>query len=461
MRPSSKLGWKTSAPFLTLWLALAAAPNLAHAQANGALHAALGASDDWKISGSVRLRYEGIGDQFRPSPAPEQDELLSVRTTLFAQYGRGPVRVGGEVFDSRAFWEDQLSTAGSNEVNTLELVQAYVSVDLGRPSTTLTAGRFTMDEGSRRLVARNGFRNTTNSFTGVRLDWTSKGESARLFWTMPQYRRPDGIDDIRHDRIQLDRESTDVQLFGASYTRKAFGGTAQTYLYRLDEQDSLRVATRDRRLVTFGGRLFRAPKSGLYDWDLEAVYQTGEARATARATDVTDLDVSAHLVHLEVGRTLDGPSAQRWSVQADLASGDKGKPGKLGRFDTLFGARRGDFGPTSLWGPVQRANLRSVGARYEVTPDPRWDFMVAARGLWLDQPRDSFALTGVRDPSGRSGRYAGVQAETRVRYWLKPKTLRLEGGAAWLAKGSFLQDAPNAPPTGNARYGYMELNYTF
>jgi hypothetical protein len=425
--------------------------------------AAAEAPDGWTVTGSFRVRYEVIGDQFRPAPAARNDDFLSLRTTLFATYAHGPLSLGAELIDSRGYLQGRNSTVGTSEIDALELGQAYVSLDVagaGVPGR-LTAGRFTMDDGSRRLIARNRFRNTINAFTGVRLDLRKGADEARLFWTMPHQRRPSDADDIRDDAVQWDRESPDLQFFGGAYSHAYDRAAAvEVYAYGLREVDSARVATRNRRLLTSGVRLSRTPTLGAVDYDLEAAYQTGETRASTRPTDRTDLDVSAWFVHAEVGRTFQAPWSPRVALQLDLGSGD-GSGSKYGRFDTLFGARRGEYGPTSLWGAVQRSNLRSPAVRVEVKPDPRWDAFAAVRGLWLDSRTDSFAATGVRDPSGRSGRFAGVQAEARARYWLVPKAVRLEAGAAWLFEGRFLETAPNAPRAGDARYGYADVTFTF
>ena len=431
------------------------------------LYEALGSPADWKISGTFRVREEAVADQFRPAPVPGSDHFLSLRTTLFAEYSQGPLHFGAELFDSRGYGERPSSSVGTTEVNALELGQAYVAVDLGdgggpaRPGT-LTVGRFTMDDGSRRLVARNQFRNTINAFTGARLDWRGPRDAVRLFWTMPQIRQPDSTDGVRDNVIRWDRESPNLQFFGGSYTRQGvLGGSLEIYGYGLLERDSARLATRNRRLFTPGVRLYRAPKSGALDYELEGIYQAGHERGSTRPTDLADLRVAAHFVHAEAGRTFRAPWTPRVALQYDQASGDHGEPGEFTRFDTLFGARRGEYGPTSLWGAVQRANLRSPALRLEVTPNRRWDGFVAVRGLWLDSATDSFAATGVRDPKGRSGRFAGEQLEGRARYWLVPRFARLEAGAAWLDKGRFLKDAPNAPQDGDSRYGYVELDLTF
>ncbi|MDE2486444.1 MAG: alginate export family protein, partial [Alphaproteobacteria bacterium] len=374
----------------------------------------------------------------------------------------GPLRVGGELFDSRGYLERPNSSVSTAEVNALELGQAYLAWDYGGPGDAVAAGRFTMDDGSRRLIARNLFRNTINAFTGVRLDWRGEKDAARLFWTMPQIREPDDAQGIRANRIRWDHESLDQQFFGGSYTHALAGGASvEIYGYGLTERDSPGRPTRNRRLFTTGVWVYRAPRPGRLDYEIEAIYQTGRERRSTRPTDLQDLQVGAYFVHAEIGRRFRAAWSPRLALQYDQASGDDGRPGHYGRFDTLFGARRGEYGPTSLWGAVQRANLRSPGVRLEVRPDRRWDGFAAVRGLWLDSPTDSFAATGVQDPSGRSGRFAGEQAEVRARYWLVPKAVRLEAGTAWLFKGRFLKDAPNAPKDGDSRYAYVDATCRF
>ena len=56
---------------------------------------------------------------------------------------------------------------------------------------TVQLGRLTMDLGSRRLVARNRFRNNTNAFTGVDWKWQSElGWDFRAFYVLPVQRLP-------------------------------------------------------------------------------------------------------------------------------------------------------------------------------------------------------------------------------------------------------------------------------
>ena len=434
----------------------------------GPLAEAVGAPDNLTISATVRARLEGIDGQFRPTAA-RNDSMFSLRTTLAAEYDAGPVRFGGELWDARAYGEAANSSVSTSDVNALELVQAYLKVELGDWSKggkggkgLLTAGRFTMDIGSRRLVARNRFRNTTNAFTGANLEWTGRGgERLQAFWAMPQIRRPDDTAGLQDNRVKWDLETTAVQFFGAHATLPhVLGGTLEGYGFRLAERDGANRPTRNRRLWTTGLRLFAKPASAKWDHDVEAAYQFGTAHRSTGPGDVTDLDVSAWFAHVEAGYSLAAPWKPRVAGMFDAASGDSGKAGHYRRFDTLFGARRFDFGPTALYGALGRFNIISPGLRLEVTPTKQTDALVTYRALWLENPRDAFASTSVKDATGASGRFAGHQVDARVRHWIVPDLLQAETGGAVLFKHGALRDAPNAPPTGNTVYGYFDLTLT-
>lgn len=413
-----------------------------------------------EIEASIRARVEGIDGQFRPNTADTGALLL--RTQISAEYKAGPVRIGGEIQDARVYFDRQPSSIGTTEVDTLEPVQAYVIGEIGEKAE-LQVGRMTMDWGSRRLVSRQNFRNSTNAFTGVRFDWRPSNEnSITLFWTMPQDRLPNDREGILDNEVELNRERLDQQFFGARALTSDLvaGASLESYLYRLVEDDAPDFATRNRRLWTGGFRLLKTPSAGAADFEVEAIWQQGRTRASAAAIDQTDLNVNAYFVHAGIGRTF----AARWSPRVvlsyDRASGD-GRSSSYGRFDTLFGARVFEYGPSSLYGPIGRANLSSPEARLEVKPNKRWDGYFAVRPLWLEDATDTFSSTGLRDASGTTGRYAGTQFDLRVRHWLKPDRVRLSVGAAVLAKGNFLRNAPRAPDNGNTHYGFTEITYSF
>lgn len=413
-----------------------------------------------QIEGSFRARAEVIDGQFRPATA--DTGALFLRFLLRAEYDAGPVRVGAELQDARVYFERRPSSIGTTEVDTLEPIQAYLVGELGE-NMRVQVGRMTMDWGSRRLVSRQNFRNSTNAFTGARLEWQpNKSDGVTLFWTMPQDRLPNDPDGVLGNKIKLNRERLEQQFFGArAYKGNLMGSiNLEVYLYRLAERDAPNFATRNRRLWTSGLRLLKTPHEGALDFEAEAALQRGTTRASAAAADRNDLDVSAYFIHASVGRTFAAPWSPRLVLSYDRATGD-GRGASYGRFDTLFGARVFEYGPSSLYGPVGRANLDSPEARLEVKPNKRWDGYIAARPLWLENAADGFASTGLRDATRLSGRYAGTQVDTRARFWLSPNKVRLSAGAALLAKGGFLRNAPKAPENGNTHYGYMEVTYGF
>jgi len=424
------------------------------------------AQGPWTISGSSRLRYEVIDGQTRPG-ANARDDLISLRTTLQAEYKADRLRLVGEVYDSR-IWEAEAGTpVGTNEVNTLEVVQAYAALDVPDPfgagsSATVQAGRFTLNLGSRRLIAADDYRNTTNGYTGVRLDAQWPGVlRATAIYVMPQVRLPDDIDSVLDNDTGLDRESDDLQLWGGMVSGKlpAALGVLEGSWFHLEEKDRPDLATRDRSLDTVSLRLIRDPAPGAWDYEAEVIGQTGTVRASV-APAAPVLDVSAGFAHLEAAYSFDHPWRPRLAAEFDYASGDDAG-GSYGRFDTLFGMRRADLAPAGLYNAIGRTNLVTPGLRLELTPSRRWDAFLAYRGLWLASAQDAFSTTGVRDPSGKSGRFAGTQLEGRVRYWLVPKTLRFELNGVWLDKGRFLKTAPNATTTGDSHYLSASITASF
>jgi hypothetical protein len=430
------------------------------------LQAAIGDPQDFKLSGSVRLRYETLDGQPRIG-LRSHDEQVALRSTFFAEYRSDPIRIGAEIYDSRVYLDKAGSAVSANEVNALELVQAYVGLDLkdalgNGSSASLQAGRMTLNLGSRRLVAADDYRNTTNGYTGLRGDFrTSGGTTGTLIYMLPQIRLPDDLPSIAKSRVRWDRESFDLRLWGGTVARpKVIGNvTGEVSYYRLQERDSPSRATRNRDLHTIGARAIRDPKPGSWDFEAEGIYQFGHIRS-GLATTAPTLSVDAWFVHLDAGYTFPGPAKVRVSVEYDRASGD-GPGSRFGRFDTLFGMRRADLAPAGIYNAIGRANISSPGVRLEAAPGKRFDVFAVYRAMWLAERTDAFSTTGVRDTSGLSGSFAGHQIESRLRYWLVPGFLRGELNGVWLAKGRFLETAPNAPRTGDTHYLATGLTATF
>ena len=413
-------------------------------------------ADGLQLGLAARLRYETIAGQARAG-FNERDDLLNLRTVATAEYRNGPVRAVAELWDSRAYLADRGTPLTTGEVDAVELVQAFVEVK-PRAGVTVQAGRFLLNLGSRRLVAADDYRNTTSGSTGVRVDVATRdGVRATAIYTLPQLRRPDDLDALLANRVQVDRESFALVLWGglASKARAVGELTVELSFFHLGERDAPGRPTRDRSLDTAGIRIVRDAVPGQLDYELEGIGQRGRAKAGVGVTQPR-LPARAWFVHGDAGYTFAGRAKTRVSVEFDAASGDE-PGGGYGRFDTLFGMRRAELAPAGLYNAIGRANLVSPGVRIESVPSSRTDWFAGYRALWLQSRRDSFSTSGVRDAGGASGSFAGHQLDTRLRHRLSPQ-LQLEVDAVLLAKGRFLRDAPNAPAGRWTRY--LSLNAT-
>lgn len=147
-------------------------------------------------------------------------------------------------------------------------------------------------------------------------------------------------------------------------------------------------------------------------------------------------------------------------MEFDRATGDR-PGGRYSRIDTLYGMRRADLAPAGIYAALGRTNLETRGVRIEAAPSRRLDVFASGRALWAASATDSFSTTGVRDPTGGSGRFAGYQVEGRARYWIIPDTLRAELNAAILRREGLLAGAPNASPYGDTRHVSVVLTGSF
>ncbi|MEM8709562.1 MAG: alginate export family protein, partial [Planctomycetota bacterium] len=166
--------------------------------------------------------------------------------------------------------------------------------------------------------------------------------------------------------------------------------------------------------------------------------------------------------HLIFGYRLESEGKPRIVGLFDYVTGDNNpNDGENNRFDTLFGARRFEFGPTGIFGAFARSNLVSPGLRFVTKLAPDWEFMATQRFHYLASDRDAWTTSGLVDPDGRSGSHIGNFSEFRVRYDIIPDSVRIEFGAAYLSAGSFIDNAPNATTQGDTLYGYFQTNFAF
>jgi len=414
------------------------------------------------IGGSVRLRYEFLDNTFR-IVGPSPDDYLVSRSRLHIRARGERYYAGFELQDSRGWLESALTPVGTDDVNVLEPLEAYVGYRNGGLDVQL--GRVTMDIGSRRLISRNRFRNTTNIFTGVNVLWSATdGPGIQAFLTMPAARLPNNLDPValRDNDQELDQERRDQVFWGVYVTKLGLPASfeAEAYLYGLDEDDRPSVPTRNRDILTAGFRLQRS--SDGRDFEFETAYQYGESRASFQPSDMTDLDNRAWFVHTELEQALLGRFDASLIFRFDYATGDSNpSDGEFNTFDSLFGDRSWEFGPTGIYGALHRMNLVSPGIALRMNPMQDVDVRLDYRAAWLESDRDYLITAAVRDPDGNSGSFVGHQLDGRWNWQAVPGNLAIAVGVAYLWKGEFLKTAPTAPPSDDTAYAYVATTLTF
>lgn len=432
------------------------------------LHDALNLPKWLDFSVEQRTRYETQDGQFKAN-GKGGDQQIPLQTDLWLQANLGKFRAGAEFLDSRALGADSGSGVNNTHADTADFIQGYVAwadqnIFYSGYGAEVIAGRQTLNFGSRRLIARNAMRNTINSFTGVRLrlvdynHWQFNG-----FVAMPVIRYPTAAADILDETHEFDEEDTHTWFSGGflEISDLFWKINADLYLYHLDEGDSQRNQTRNRRYFTPGMRFYLKPKKGKFDFTTETIGQFGTVRSNTAASNGTDLDHEAWYQHLDVGYTFDIPWSPRLALEYDYASGDHDpNDNKDQRFDTLYGARRFEFGPTGMYGAFARANLNSPGLRITASPSSDVLLCLSHRVHWLAEDKDIWTTANLRDTTGKTDNFIGQQLELNAR-WDFNSSLNFETGWAHLFKGAFAKETKNAPDAEDVDYFYVQSQLRF
>jgi hypothetical protein len=391
-----------------------------------------------------QTRFEYLEGPFRPGE-PETQSQLPQRTRLrLGIGGPAPVKFLVELQDARTSG-DEPGDFVFNQVDELDVLQLVVGATTRnlfgkRLRGDIHAGRMTLDLGSRRLLARNRHRNTTNAFDGVHLQMGSELLDWRLrtFVVQPVVRESGTFDDESSSRLRF---------YGIAYENERLA-LFDLDVYYLDLDDR----PEDRRIQSLGARVSRPSRTSRLDFEIELMQQFIDV--PARKTRPT-------AVHAELGYTFDAAWTPRLSAQADFASGD-GEPadGDSDTFIPVFGARRFDLVVTGIFGPFVRSNIVSPGVRLSLRPAPALRAELKVRAWRLEESRGAFVGTGLQDPTGSSGRDLGTDVEVRVQ-WDPLPWFGIDAGYEHWFKGSYLDRVPGAASTADAKHFYLAPRVRF
>jgi hypothetical protein len=309
--------------------------------------------------------------------------------------------------------------------------------------TDVHFGRMTLDFGSRRYIARNDFRNTTNTFDGVH--WQiGQGKTWRF--------RAFFVEPIIRDEVQLDEQNKNFLFWGGYLENHQITWLKfNAFYFGLNDQRS-QNNNLHRTYSTFGFRVFKGAAVNELDYEFDGAIQTGRRGGT---------DHFAYNPNAQMGYTFDVPWSPRFLVQYVYASGSRSPGGsQSGDFDPLFGARRFDLMPSGTFGPFLRSNISSPGWRLIVKPRKNWKVQIKHRFWYLAQARAVYTGGLLQDSSGGSGNYLGHDLEFRVQ-WAISENLDFDTGYVHWFKGSYFDRLPataNLPQGGNKDTDYFYLS---
>ena len=396
---------------------------------------------DWLDVGlELRSRFEHHVADYRRLFATTDDVVLwRTRLYLGVREGLGPLRLAVELVDSRRSFGE--FAPDDREVNLTEPIQAYAELYFaggagkGRP-VSVKAGRQAFEYLDRRLLARNEWRNTSNTFDGVR---GTVGRAANAWQLDLLALRP-----VRRLLTGLDQPDDTQALVGAILELRRWSkvATLQPYVLGLS-QDVTRAGVRiDRDVRTVGVRAYGLVGRSGFDWDIDAASQSGDDRPRR-------FHASAFVV--EAGYSPTHRWKPRFSTNHTYASGDR-NPVDLSsnRFERHFGFAR----PFSASDYIQWENLRAQKARVELTPTPSLRIDAGVSAYWLASATDRWNVAGLRDPSGRSGTHMGDEFDVRVRFPVGPR-VSLNLGYALFTPGEFTRKTSGR--TSPSHIPYVEL----
>ena len=378
------------------------------------------------VSGSFRVRYESLNNPIFPtsSTAREQsNQRLSTRFIVNSTVSYQNLAATIEIRDSRVFLDENDPTLTANQVNTLEPTQFFITYKPERVSdlyevSAVKVGRMELDYGSRRLLAKTAYRNATNSYDGIVVEARVADWQVHGVYVLPVSRFPTDSESLDGNERAFDKSFSERKFFGVYAASKDNNVKLQSYW--LKEDDSEALATKNRDLYTLSVDYTQPFDNGLIT-NIEVVGQTGTSYQTASANDTVEKDVRAYMLFGYVGKQITDNTFLR--AEVDYISGDNDtSDDTISDFDTLYGVRRFDFGPTDVYQAMPRRNLKAVGLRSVSKPAKAHNIMLGYKAMWYQKaPQDVNS-------------FIGHQVEARWRYQVRPE-LRLVLGGAYLKKG--------------------------
>ena len=392
-----------------------------------------------------------------------------------------PIRGAVEFQDSRVYNHKFPSTDQEN--NPYDLIQGYGELyfknalgqdDRGQDTPArLRVGRMAYEVTDRRFIARNEWRNTTNSFEGFRLNLGKQDNP----WELDLF----GYQPVKRLQTQFDKAIGTLWFYGAIGNWRKWSDIITIQPYYMGQKqtantDGWTATNKLEREIHMPGIRAYGKVGDWFDFDASYNYQLGYQQDTlGTQSGVSKFryeTIDAQGYTIEAGRTFNSYSWKpRVSAFYGYASGDKDPNDNVNnRFDRFFGFAR----PWSADHYVIYENIKAPKIRFDLQPTQKFGIEAGYSLFWLankkDRLFDSFDgnISVVKDPGlnrnklGTWGDFVGGAFEGRLRYQLTPKVNTVLGYTHFTA-GNFVENAIAANPaqiaqrSGNTDFLYFEV----
>ena len=404
-----------------------------------------------------RTRYEFRSNDIRRTELRlDQPFLLRSRAYFGIREILDPLRGAVEFQDSRRY--NGHFPPDDRDFNEYDLIQAYAELHfkgaLGEDDLKqqrplrLRAGRMAYEALDRRLLGRNEWRNTTNTFEGFRINLGQETND----WEGDLW----AYQPVRRLLTEFDERIENQWFYGGIGHWRKWSDiiTLQPYYMGLT-QDGSKTGEIDRHIHSPALRGYgKIGDTGL-DFDFNLIYQFGRHGGQ---------DHDAHGYTTELGYTFKHAWKPRVSAFYGYATGDRNPNDNVNnRFERFFGFSR----PWSADDYIIFENIKAPKIKVEFQPFKDLRIDGGYNWFWLASDRDRLnnlfggngTNGGNRDPSGNSGDFIGHNFDIRARYKLA-KHIDTTVGYSHFTTGEFVNNRQLAvlgKSPGSSDFFYVEV----
>ncbi|KIO50368.1 alginate export family protein [Nitrosospira sp. NpAV] len=370
-----------------------------------------------------RTRYEFRSNDIRRTDLTlDQPFLLRSRAYVGIREILDPFRGAIEFQDSRRY--NGKFPHDDRDFNDYDLIQGYGELYFKRAlgqddrkqdrPIRFRVGRMAYEALDRRLIGRNEWRNTTNTFEGFRINLGQEAND----WEVDLW----AYQPVKRVLAAFDQRVENQWFYGVIGHWRKWSDiiTLQPYYMGLAQDGSKMPGQIDREIHAPALRGYGKIGNTNLDYDFNLIYQFGRNGSEQH---------DAHGYTLETGYTFKHDWKPRISAFYGYASGDRNPNDNVNnRFERFFGFAR----PWSADDYIVFENIKAPKIKLELQPAKDLRIDGGYSWFWLASSTDRFnnLLDGNnsairnpgfnRDPTGRSGDFIGHALDIRARYKLTP-----------------------------------------